>query len=245
MIEELFLALLLTILLSLILLSFRVRAGKSRRVRPLRGAEELPGLVAQAAEMGRPLHVSVGVGGVGGPTTAETWAGLTLLGQVADGAAACGFPLIVTVADATVLPIAQDILQRAYVRHDHPEDYDPAQVRLVAPDPTAYAVGTMGLIERDPLAGNVMIGSFGDEYLLIGETGVRRGVHQVVGAADPRVLPFVYGSADATLMGEEMFAGGAYTSRLPLQIASLLTEDWMRWVVIAAMVIVALWKVVA
>jgi hypothetical protein len=116
-------------------------------------------------------------------------------------------------------------------------------VRFIAPDPTAYAAGVMGLLEREALTSNVMIGSFGDEYLLMGETGARLEVRQIVGAADPRTLPFVEATADEILVGEEMFAGGAYTSRLPIQIASLLAEDWARWVVVGAILISALAKI--
>lgn len=242
--EEIGLVSLLLILPVLFFLTSRVRAGKTDQLRALPGMGKLPGLVGRSAETGQPLHVSVGVSGVGDSTTAETWAGLTLLGQLADEAAACDTPLIVTVADATVLPIAQDILWRAYVRNGNPEGYDSTQVQLVAPNPLAYAAGVTGLLERESLTANLMVGSFGDEYLLMGETGARRGVHQIVGAADPRTLPFVYASADETLVGEEMFAGGAYTTRLPMQIASLLAEDWARWAVIAGILVVTVLKIV-
>ncbi len=241
--EDIGLVLLLLTLPVLFFLTSRVRAGKAGQLRALPGMAELPALIGRAAETGQPLHVSVGVAGVGGSTTAETWAGLTLLEQLADQAAACDTPLIVTVADATVLPLAQSILWRAYVRSGNPGGYDPTKVRLIAPDPMAYAAGVAGLLEREPLAANVMVGSFGDEYLLMGETGARRGLRQIVGTADPRTLPQVYASADETLIGEEMFASGAYTARLPIQVGSLFTEDWARWAVIAAILIVAVLKI--
>jgi len=240
--QEIGIVLLLLILPVLFFLTSRVKAGKAGRLRFLPGMEDLPGSVGRSAETGQPLHVSVGVAGVGGSATAETWAGLTLLAQLADEAAACDTPFIVTVADATILPIAQDILRRAYARHGNPEGYEPTQVRFIAPNPTAYAAGVMGLLERESLTANVMVGSFGDEYLLMGETGARRGVRQVAGTADPRTLPFIYATADETLVGEEMFAGGAYTTGLPIQVGSLLTEDWARWAVIVAIVVVAIFK---
>lgn len=245
MIAEIFLSFLLLSLLLLAILTLRVRAGKSRELRPLPGLGELSEAVVGAAEAGRAIHVSVGVAGMGGALTAETWAGLTLLGQLADDAAASDTPLLVTVADPTVLPIVQDLLQRAYARVGNADRYDPGQVRYIAPDRMAYAVGTMGLLERELLASNVMVGSFGDEYLLIGEAGVRQGLNQVVGTADPRVLSLVYVSADDPLIGEEMFAAGAYTSRQPGQVASLLTQDWLRWIVVAAIMITAIWKLVS
>jgi hypothetical protein len=237
--EEAMLVLLLLLLPILFFAAFRVKAGKSGDLRPLPGMDELSSLVERAAETSQPIHVSVGVAGVSSVYTAQTWSGLTVLRQLADEAAAYDAPLLVTVSDATVLPIAQDMLWQAYSRHGNPERYDSTSVRLIAPEPTAYAAGTMGLLEREPLTANIMIGSFGDEYLLMGEVGARRGVHQVVGAADPQTLPLVYISADEALLGEEMFAGGAYTSRLPIQIGSLFVEDWARWIVIAAVVITA------
>jgi hypothetical protein len=241
--EEIGLVLLLLILPVLFYLTSRARAGKGGELRSLSGMEQLPGLVGRSAETGQSLHVSVGVAGVGGAATAETWAGLTLLEQLADQAAASDTPLIVTVADATVLPVAQDIVWRAYVRSGNPGGYDSTQVRLIAPEPMAYAAGVMGLLGREPLTANVMVGSFGDEYLLMGEAGARQGVHQIVGAADPRTLPYVYATADEALVGEEMFAGGAYTKRLPIQIGSLLAEDWARWAIAAAILVLAILKI--
>ena len=234
---------LLLILPILFYLTSRVRAGKAGELRAIPAMEGLPELVARSAETGRPLHVSVGVAGVGGSLTSDTWAGLALLSQLADEAAACDTPLIVTVSDATVLPIAQDIIRRAFVRNGNPEGYDPTQVQLVAPNNMAYAAGVTGILEREPLTANVMVGQFGDEYLLMGEAGARLGVRQIVGTADPSTLPFVHASADETLTGEEMFAGSAYTTRRSIQIGSLLAEDWLRWLVVAGIVVATILKI--
>ena len=86
--ETIGLVVLLLILPILVFLTYRVRAGKGGELRPLPGLEELPNLVGRSAETGLPLHVSVGVAGIGGSTTAETWAGLTVLRQLAEAAAA-------------------------------------------------------------------------------------------------------------------------------------------------------------
>jgi hypothetical protein len=237
------LVLLLLILPILLFLTFRVQAGKAGELRSIPAMEGLPELVGRSAETGQSLHFSAGVAGLGGGMTADTWAGLTLLSQMADEAAACDTPLIVTVADATVLPLAQDIVRRAYVRNGNPEGYDPTQVQLIAPNAMAYASGVAGILEREPLTANVMVGQFGDEYLLMGETGARRGIRQIVGTADPGTLPFAYASADETLIGEEMYAGGAYTTKKPIQIGSLLTEDWLRWLVVAGILVATALKI--
>jgi hypothetical protein len=241
--EVIGLVLLLLILPILFYLTSRVRAGKAGELRSIPAMDVLPDLVGRSAETGRPLHVSVGVAGIGDRMTSQTWAGLTLLSQLADEAAACDTPLIVTVADAVVLPIAQDIVRRAYVRNGNAEGYDSTNVQLIAPNAMAYASGVAGILEREPLTANVMVGQFGDEYLLMGETGARLGVRQIAGTADPGTLPFVYATADETLIGEEIFAGGAYTAGIPSQIGSLLAEDWLRWLVAAGILVAAALKI--
>jgi hypothetical protein len=240
--EQIGLAVLVLVVAVLFFLAFRVKAGKAGKLRPLLGLEELPGSVGHSAETGQPIHVSVGVAGVAGSATAETWAGLAILDGLATEAAACDTSLIVTVADPTVLPVAQDILRRAYLRSGNPDGYRPDQVRFVAPLPLAYAAGVAGILEREPLIANIMVGSFADEYLLMGEAGARRGLHQIAGAADPRALPFVYATADEAIIGEEMFAGSAYLTRGPIQVASLLVEDWGRWAILLVVVGLALFR---
>lgn len=237
------LVILLATLPLLVYLTARVRAGRMAELRPLPGVDELPGFVGRSAETGQPLHVSVGVAGVGGDLTARTWAGLGLLSELAGEAAACDTPLIVTVADATVLPIAQNILRNAYQRNGNPEGYDPTDVRFIAPIPLAYAAGVASILDQERLSANVMVGSFGLEYVLIGETGADQRLRQIVGAAEPEALPFMYATADETMIGEEMFAAGAYTRGLPAQTASLIAEDVLRWLVVAGILVAALFKI--
>jgi hypothetical protein len=76
-----------------------------------------------------------------------------------------------------------------------------------------------------------MVGKFGDEYLLMGETAARREIAHVGGTSDPNTLPLVYVSAQEALLGEEIYAGGAYLQKLPAHIGSLLAQDTMRWIV--------------
>lgn len=237
------LAILLITLPLLFYLAARVRTGRLVALRTLHGVDELPGSVGRSAETGQPLHISVGMAGVGGVSTAQTWAGLTLLSELADEAAACDTPLIVTVADATVLPIAQNILRRAYQRNGNPEGYHATDVRFVAPLPIAYAAGVATLLDQERLSANVMVGSFGLEYVFIGETGADQRLRQIVGAAEPEALPFIEATADHAMIGEEMFAAGAYTTGLPAQIASLLAEDVLRWLVLAGILVAALFKI--
>jgi hypothetical protein len=223
--------------LALVFLGIRIRAGRPYSLRSLPGLEALSGLMGRAAETGRPIHVSAGVKGVYDEFTIETWAGLTALAHLAEEGAICDNLPLVTVADPTLLPLAQEILRRACERHGRRDSYDPTLVRLIAPDPMAYAAGVTGLLRREPLSGNVMVGAFGLEYLLMGEAGAQEAAQQVVGTTDPQTLPLMRVTADHTLIGEEIFSTSAYTTGRPFQVGSLLAQDWLRWVVVGAIVI--------
>lgn len=226
--QALMFVLLLIVLPLLALFTSQVRAGKRVALRPIRAFEYLRTLIGQSAETGQPVHMSLGVGGIVDPSTTESLAGLALMGHVAEQSTACGAPLVVTVSDPTLLPLAQDSTWRTWEGHPYQYQVREPEARMVAPDPTAYAVGVMDILLGERVAANLMVGRFGAEYLLMGETGVKSRVPQVVGAADPQVLPFVHATADEALIGEEMFAAGAYLRPKPVHIASLRTQDWLR-----------------
>jgi hypothetical protein len=206
----------------------RAKAGRRISLRSLPAFAALRELMDRAIESGRSPHFSLGVKGIDGKDTVTTLAGLTMLEHVADRGAVGDVPPVVTVADPTLLPLAQDALRHAYTRRGRAERYDPSRVRLVAPEPTAYATGVMDIFEHEELAGNVMVGAFGDEYLLMGETAAKKGLSQIAGAADPQTLPFIFTTADENLVGEEIYAAGAYLYSWPEHIGSLLAQDWMR-----------------
>lgn len=246
-----------------------IKRGLQVSFRPIAGFQALKAILGQAAEAGQPVHLSLGIAGVGAEHTADTTAGLYFLEYIADRAVVSAIPPIVTLANPTVLPIAQDYMRRAYRRHGYAEEYDQTRVRFVAPEPNlttdvesppassvnpmsalvpgtspagpidafAYAAGTMRMLTQQPLAANVMVGTFGDEFLLLAETGAQRNLRQIGGTSVIGVLPFVFTSVENPLIGEEIYAGGAYLSNRLAHVSSLFAQDVMRWLMIAIIVV--------
>jgi hypothetical protein len=238
-----------------------VKRGLHLSLRPIDAFSALKGLLARAAEAGQPVHLSVGIAGIGDQATADTTAGLTVLEYLAERAAISASPPIVTIAHPTALPVAQDLLRRAYRRQGYPEEYDPTRVRFIAPpnptlpspalpspsvyatspqDAFAYAAGTMRLLNQHKLIANVMIGQFGDEFLLLGETGARRNLDQIGGTSTVSTLPFVYATVSHPLIGEEIYASGAYLSDKPAHLSSLMAQDILRWSLVAGIAVAIL-----
>jgi hypothetical protein len=209
----------------------QVERGNFGKMRPISAFELLRCLADQAIETGRCLHISLGTGGISGQSTADSLAGLEVLESLSKQSAAAGMAPVTTMSDPTLLPLAEDVACRAApTMGPRPSGQD---IRWLAPQPSAYAAGVMGIIGSESIQANAMVGVFGDEYLLLGSAANRHHSTLVGAATDPTVLPFVVATADKALLGEEMFAAGAYLSDKPWHLASLLAQDWMRWIIVA------------
>ncbi|MDY7042004.1 MAG: DUF6754 domain-containing protein, partial [Chloroflexota bacterium] len=137
-----------------------------------------------------------------------------------------------------------DVLRNGYLRHNSQHSYRSTAVRFLGPSPAVYAAGVMDVLEHEGIVANTMVGTMGDEYLLMGEAGVKGELIQVVGTSSVDALPFVFATADEPLLGEEIFAGGAYLLRLPEHIGSLLAQDWMRLLLVGIILAGVLWRTV-
>jgi hypothetical protein len=214
---------------ALLFFTARVRAGKEPGLRRIAAYEALKGFAGRAVETGRPFHLSLGIGSMADVTTADSLAGLSILNYLAEQSSLTGMQPIVSMADPTVMLFAQNVVRSAQANKPYDLETGYRQVRWIAPQPAAYAAGVMSLLSLDDVEANVMVGAFGDEYLLMGETAARRNIAHIGGASNPNTLPLIYVSAQEALFGEEIYAAGAYLQRRPSHIGSLLAQDTLRW----------------
>lgn len=239
--ETLTLLIVVLLVVILMLLFHRRALDTSRPIvrRPIAALEQVRWALAHGAETGRAIHLSPGSGGVGQrATSAETVAGLLAAERVATEAALSGVPILASSGDAVAHLALRGTLRQAYQRAGLGQDYDPVNVQLLAhQDPMAYASGVTTLYGRQKLQASQLIGSFGQEYLLVGEVGMQRDVPQLAGATTTTALPLVYLASDGALIGEEIYAAEAYLSRTPAPTGRLLTQDALRTVVIVTIVI--------
>jgi len=234
------------LLISLLLWWFARRAGRIQGsvLRAIPAFKALHGLLARAAESGQVVHLALGASGLGNEETVIASTGLTVLRYLADQGAALGVAPRVTVSDPALLLAAQDVLYRAYARRGKASEYRSTDVQLIAPDATAYAVGAQDTVNRKQVAANVMVGHFGDEYLLIGEAGAQRDILQVAGSDSVNAQPWILVTANQVLLGEEIFAAGAYLDKQPAHIGSLYVQDVLRVLIVVSIVIGVLAKTV-
>jgi hypothetical protein len=221
-----------------------VRRRAREPLREIAAFDALRGLMGRAAEQGKRVHLSLGRSGIGAEQTPTVSAGLHVLRAMAEEGATLGDTPTVTVADPIVLLAAQDVIYRAHQRRGGADKAVETDVELIAPDPTAYAVGAQQVVDNEGTGANVMVGHLDDEYLLLGEPGARREIVQVAGSDALSAQPFVLSTSDHALLGEELYAAGAYLSQEPAQVASLYVQDVLRGLAVAAIVIGVLLKTI-
>lgn len=240
-----FLAFLILYIALWLVSSLRGRYEDVPQFREIPAYEMIRGAMASAAEEGRPVHLSLGTAGIADAFAMETIASLTTLDYLNEQAAVTTNQPLVTTGNPTTLLLAQDIVSRTFAEREQLAEYDPLVVRFIGGiegNAEAYAAGVIDLLDHRYVAANFMLGRFGDEYLVMGEVGARNNIPQVAGTANPTALPFMLASANRVLIGEELFAAGAYLMRLPWHIAGLVAQDAARWIIVWAVIGVALLK---
>lgn len=194
--------------------------------RKLAGLEALPEMVGRAAEMNRPIHFTTGLGSLTGTVAPQLVAGLAVLGHVSELAAKYGVRIIYSVYLAEVMPIATELMREAYLRAGKADAFNAEeQIRYLSGEQFAYASAVQGIAERERPAANIMIGPFYAESMLFSETFFRIGAIQLAGTARGYQIPFFAVVCDYLLIGEEIYAAGAYLSKDPIQVGSIRGQD--------------------
>jgi hypothetical protein len=236
------LSLIVFVIMAALILLFTYRArrpgARPRVLRRIDAFQSLPTTVGQAVETGRRLHISLGTGSVGATDTAATIAGLTVLNQISTAAAVSDRPPVVTTSDGAAMLLAQDALRSVYARQNALARYDPESAKVAGLTPISFGAAQTSLPADQAVAGAILVGSVGSEAVLLAEAGQRTGVTTLAGADSLPSQAMLFATADHTLIGEDMFAGGAYIGQQPEHMGSLSAQDVMR-LSIAAIILVA------
>lgn len=214
-------------------------------VREIHALSELRDELKQAAESGQPLHIALGSGGLGSVETASSLAGLQLLEGLSDAAVSYDVPPIVTVGDPTLLPLAQDILRRAYERNHVPEFYDPSRVRFISPSALAYGGAAVPVGVPEQVTSHVLIGAFGAEASLLADSADQREAATAAAVDTAEAIGALYPATRRLAMGEELYAVGAQVTDERKYATSLVAHDIVRFALVAAILLGALAALVA
>ena len=206
--------------------------------RRIAGLDALPEMVGRAAEMGRPVHYTTGLGELNTNMAGQLVAGLSVLAYVSELCAKLGVRIIYTVYQSQVIPLATELMRDSYARAGKVEEFDADdQVRYMSGEQFAYASAVQGVAERERPAANIMIGPFYAESMLFAETFYRIGSIQLAGTARGYQIPFFTVVCDYLLIAEEIYAAGAYVSKDAVLTGSIRGQDVGKFIALILMLV--------
>jgi hypothetical protein len=214
---------------------FTLRALKGRlpTVRRLPGMDALEEAVGRAAEMGKPVVFSTGLGNI----NVVTLAALSVLEHVARLCARLGVRLIVPQTNPQTYAVAEEVVRRAYQAEGKADRFNSDDVIFLSTSQFAYASGYVGILHREKAAANLMFGGFAAESLILAEAGNTIGAAQIAGTTAYHQIPFFISACDYTLIGEELYAASSYIERDPIKLGSLAGLDWAKSLVLALVLV--------
>lgn len=211
----------------------RVRKGYSVHIRRIAGLDAIDEAVGRCTEMGRAVHYTFGIG----EFDTNVLASFNVLSYVATQCAKMDTDIIVTNALPEVHPITEEIVRTAYNEIGKPDAYKADNIRFLSNAQTAYIAAIFGIFTRERPGANMMLGPFFAESLMLAEVGNQIGAIQIGGTGRTIQIPFFVAACDYTLIGDELFAAGAYINRAPAQVGALIAQDFGKWVAIIGIIV--------
>jgi hypothetical protein len=211
-------------------------------LREIRAFARVGNAIGKAVEAGKRLHISIGWGKISGLQGGSSLIGLSVLERISRTASISDRPPIATSGNGSLTIMSQDTLRGTLHEINADSQYDPDSGRVTGLTPYSYAAGTIPVIYDDQVSTTIIAGHFGSEVALITDASERINALSLAGSDDISAQAVLYATADEPLIGEEIFAAGAYLKAGPVHAASLHAQDVFRWVLSGIILVGALLK---
>jgi hypothetical protein len=204
-------------------------------VRELPALTRLYRAIGLSVEDGSRLHVSLGHGGLLNARGGSAFAGLAALRLISERTSVSDQPPVASAGDPTLGLLTQDTLQAGYQAAGVDELYVPTSGRVTGFGPFGYAAGAMPITSNENISANILLGHFGAEVGLLAEASERENVTLIGASDDLAGQSILFVSSQESLIGEELFAAGAYIGAGPSHMASLTVQDIFRWLIVTVL----------
>ena len=197
-------------------------SGKDMFIRRLPALDRIEEVVGRAAEMGRPAMF---VAGNDTPDSGSTMAAFAVFESVANYSVVTQTEVVVPVQVPLVDVVLRSSLRNIFTLAGRPDLFNEDEVSYEVDNQPAY-IGIIGdSMEKHSPASIFYFGDFTYESMVYAEMGNNIGAVQVAGCENPKQTAFFIVGCDYCLIGEELFAAGAYLKRDVIQMATLLAQD--------------------
>lgn len=226
----------------MIILAVASRNQPKQNLREISAFTRLGRAIGLAVEAGKRMHITLGWGGLIDLKGASALVGLTILERITRLASISDRPPVATSGDGVLGILSQDTLSGTYKAVGAGFQYDPTSGRVTGLTPVSYAAGAMPVIYDEQVSATILAGHFGSEAALITDAAERNDSLSVAGSDSITATSVFIAAAQEPVIGEELFAAGAYINAGPVHASSLRTQDIFRWVLVGAILIGALLK---
>lgn len=192
-------------------------------------------MLGLSVEDGTRLHISLGRGSLLDARGGSALAGLATLRIIAEKTSVSDMPAVASSGDAVLGLLTQDTLQAGYKAAGVDEFYSHTTGRVTGLTPFGFAAGAMNISRNEKVSTTVMLGHFGPEAALIADASDREGVPLIGASDDLSGQAILFANTQDALIGEELFAAGAYLGAGTAHLSSLTVQDILRWLVILAL----------
>jgi hypothetical protein len=224
--------------LSGLIISRRIRLP----LRPIPAYMVLPETAADAVESANRLHFSIGSGALGDTSTVSALASAEVIYRLVERLAVSSQPPLITLSQGITLPLAQDTLRRAYEYRERMDKYQRSAAVWFPQGPRSlvFAAGASSLAADADVSSSILLGRFGTELALFGESALRHDQALIAHSDLPEGQAVAFVQADQVLLGEELYVGPAYIDQRPLNVGGVVAMDVLRWFVILGILVAAL-----
>jgi hypothetical protein len=218
---------------AVLLLAITIWKRKSpAKLREIAALTRLHRVIGLSVEDGTRLHVSLGHGGLLDARGGSALAGLAILRGIAEKTSVSDRPAVASAGDPSIGLLTQDTIQAGYQAAGVGELYTPTTGRVTGLGPFGFAAGAMHITRNENVSANIMLGNFGPESALLAEASDRENVVVIGASNDLAGQSVLFASSQDALIGEELFAAGAYIGAGTSHAASLTVQDILRWLIV-------------
>jgi len=217
---------------------WRASKGIAPHVRHIAAFDAFDNAIGRASEMGRPVHFTTGYGGGGLYTrmSMDHMAGLSILSYVAKKSAEMETKVIVTLAFAEMIPIAEDIIRNAGIAAGKPDYYQVDMIRYTVDNSEAYDALAMSVIPEEKCAANFVIGAVDSlNAIVVPMGGIIAGAINIGGVRGSPAALIPY--CDFVMFGEEMPVAGAMIAEDIDSVSSIVSSDYAKLLTIIIIIV--------
>jgi hypothetical protein len=228
------------VLFALLILSFlaiylsiqRSVSGKMPELRRLPAVDAIDEALGRAVEMGKTVVFTHGTGKLETSSSAGSLAAIATLPYVARRTAELDLQLFLPTGSHTAYNVLNEVMRESAMMEGKPEIYNPDNVRYLSEVSRAYSAGVMSILMTEDVGAAIFLGSYHHAGLMVVETANRVGAMSVGGTDSLSQLCWFVAGCDYSVLGEEIYALGAYISKNPISVGAIAGQDIIKLAVL-------------